>query len=47
MYILVVVELSLSIVAEFLLLSREDDTRSWSNFSSLFLTQTHTNAMPT
>jgi hypothetical protein len=25
------------------LIEREDDTRSWSNFSGLFLTQCHTN----
>ena len=31
-----VVELSLSVVAEFLLLSREDDTRSWDNFLVYF-----------
>ena len=31
-YQLLVIELSLSVVAEFLLSSREDDTRSWGNF---------------
>ena len=31
-----VVELSLSVVAEFLLSSREDDTRSWGNFLVYF-----------
>jgi hypothetical protein len=25
------------------LIEKEDDTRSWGNFSSLFLTQCHTN----
>ena len=29
----------LLVVAEFLLSSRDDDTRSWGNFSGLFLTQ--------
>ena len=33
---LLVVELSLSVVAEFLLSSREDDTRSWDNFLVYF-----------
>jgi hypothetical protein len=33
---------ALLVVAESLLSSREDDTRSWDNFSGLFLTQTQT-----
>ena len=33
---MLVVELSLSVVAEFLLSSREDDTRSWCNFLVYF-----------
>ena len=44
---LLVAEFSLLVVGEFLLSSREDDTRSWGNFSCLFLTQAHTNVMPT
>ena len=36
MFPLLVVELSLSVVAEFLLSSREDDTRSWGNFLVYF-----------
>ena len=35
-YQLLVVELSLPVVAEFLLLSREDGTRSWGNFLVYF-----------
>jgi len=36
-FILLVAEFSLLVVAEFLLSSREDDTRSWDNFLVYFL----------
>ena len=42
-YQLLVVKLSLSVVAEFLLSSREDDTRSWGNFLVYFSHKCHAN----
>ena len=36
---MLVAEFLLLAVAEFLFLSREHDTKSWGNFSGLFLTQ--------
>ena len=40
---MLVVELALSVVAEFLLSSREDDTRSWGNFLVYFSHKCHAN----